>query len=377
METRSGGSGRTTAPGRASHRRRAAAAGALVLATIAVGCAGGGGTGAAPTAGATFTNPVVHEEAGDPWVIRYGDAYYFTATLDPEGGLWVWKSPTLTGLDSARKVKVWTAPGSGPASAQIWAPELHRLDGRWYLYFTASDGVDDHHRIYVLEAKTDDPLGPYEPPVRVDPAFDHYAIDASVLRMPGGRLYLMYAAGGLFIAPLSSPTHVAAPGVKIADRTYHPWEHGWRREGGEWVQDAGYWIEAPEALIHDGRVFVIYSAGHTATPHYYLGMLSLRGDDPMDPAAWSKSPEPVFAPYESAAGDVYTTGHNSFTTSPDGTEDWLVYHARDVKWPSPDVHGRRTVRVQPFTWKADGTPDFGHPVPSGVELPVPSGEVGR
>jgi GH43 family beta-xylosidase len=93
--------------------------------------------------------PLLRRAAGDPWMIRHDGWYYFTATLDPDGGLWVWKSRTLTGIDKGRKVKVWTAPPSGPQSRQIWAPELHRLRGRWYLYYTASDGEDRNHRHYV------------------------------------------------------------------------------------------------------------------------------------------------------------------------------------------------------------------------------------
>ncbi len=324
-----------------------------------------------PAGSDTFANPIVRsQDAPDPWVIRHGGAYYFTATLDPEGGVWVWSAPTLTGLDRGRKVKVWTAPPTGPTSRQIWAPELHRLGGRWYLYFTASDGVDANHRHYVLEAETEDPQGPYKPPVPVHPAWDRYSIDGSVLRVPDGRLFFMYAAGGLFIAPMSTPTHVSGPGVRIAQGT-RDWERGWRKEGGEWVRAPDHWIEAPQALVRDGRVFIVYSAGHSATPHYYLGLLELKGGDPLDPAAWVKHPEPVFGPYEGPDGVVYTPGHNSFTRSSDGREDWLVYHAKDTK--GGDFAGR-TTRAQPFTWNPDGTPRFGRPVPSGVPLRKPSGE---
>lgn len=348
---------------------------------LAAGCASSPGV---PRAGAgegegdaaTFTNPVVSmQDSGDPWVIRYGDAYYFTATLEPRGGLWVWRSGTLTGLEAGRKVKVWTAPASGPLSAQIWAPELHRLRGRWYLYFTASDGVDANHRHYVLEALTDDPQGPYAPPVRVDPELDEYAIDGSVLEMPDGRLYWMYCSNGVWIAPMSSPTRVSGPRVKFLQGS-EEWEHAWRRVNGEWVRDRGYWVEAPQALLRDGRVFVAYSAGHTATPHYYLGLLTLTGSDPMDPRAWTKRRDPVFAPYEGPEGKVYTPGHNSFTRSPDGSEDWIVYHAKDAPWPVPGdpAAARRTVRIQRFGWSRDGAPELGHPVPSGVPLRRPAGE---
>jgi GH43 family beta-xylosidase len=346
------------------------------LALCLAACAGAGTGPQTPSTGAasTFTNPIItSRDAADPWVIRHGDQYYFTATLEPEGGIWVWRSPTLTGLDQGEKVRVWTAPESGPLSSQIWAPELYRLQGGWFLYFTASDGEDRNHRHYVLEARTDDPLGPYHPPTLVHPDFDQYAIDGSVLEMPDGRLYFMFAAGGLYIAPMSDPRRVSGPAVKFSDGT-HDWERGWQQRDGQWVRAAGYWIEAPQALVRNGRVFVIYSAGHSATPHYYLGLLELQGDDPMDVQAWVKRPEPVFAPFESGYGNVYTPGHNSFTTSPDGREDWIVYHAKDVT--TGGFRGR-TTRAQPFGWNLDGTPAFGTPVPSGVPIRRPSGETGN
>ncbi|BDP43920.1 hypothetical protein DAETH_38890 (plasmid) [Deinococcus aetherius] len=319
----------------------------------------------------TFTNPVVRsQDAPDPWVIRHGGRYYLTSTFDQDGGLWVWSAATLTGLDAGRKVKVWTAPASGPLSQQVWAPELHFLRGRWYLYFTASDGVDANHRHYVLEAETGDPQGPYKPPVRVDPALDSYAIDGSVLQLPDGRLYWMYAADGVWIAPMDSPTHVRDERVPFILGT-EDWEHVWVERDGAYVREAGYWVEAPEALLHAGRTFVAYSAGHTAAK-YYLGLMELRGQDPMDPSAWVKHKGPLFGPYEGPDGAVYAPGHNSFTTSPDGREDWLVYHAKEFDWPTFDG---RTMRAQKFTWGQDGLPVFGHPVPSGVVLPRPSGEV--
>jgi GH43 family beta-xylosidase len=371
---------------------------AIILAALALAACGGRATTREPrpsagptTAPATFTNPIVDQEAGDPWVVRHGGRYYFTATLEPDGGVWVWESRTLTGLGTpVRRARVWRAPASGPGSRQIWAPELHRLRGRWYLYYTASDGVDDHHRHYVLAARTDDPLGPYDAPVRVDPEYERYAIDGTVLALPDGRLYFAYCASGpengVYIAPMRDPTRVAGPRVRIVRGT-EPWEHGWRRVGERWERDPGYWVEAPEPLVRDGRVFLAYSAGHTATPHYYVGLMTLApGGDPMDPAAWSKRREPLLAPAEAVAGaaavGVHTTGHGAFTTSPDGREWWMVYHARDrAVWegvtPVPDRTDPavvRSVRAQPVIWAADGTPRLAAAVPRHVPQPKPSGE---
>jgi GH43 family beta-xylosidase len=71
-----------------------------------------------------------------------------------------------------------------------------------------------------------------------------------------------------------------------------------------------------------------------------------------------------------AANGVYGPGHNGFAKSPDGTEDWIIYHAKVDTGPN----WNRVIRMQRFTWRPDGSPDFGQPVASGVRLPVPSGE---
>ena len=72
------------------------------------------------------------------------------------------------------------------------------------------------------------------------------------------------------------------------------------------------------------------------------------------------------------ANGVYAPGHNTFFKSPDGSEDWIAYHANDKESDVCDMG--RTPRIQKFGWKEDGTPDFGIPVSEDTELPVPSGE---
>jgi GH43 family beta-xylosidase len=92
--------------------------------------------------------------------------------------------------------------------------------------------------------------------------------------------------------------------------------------------------------------------------------------DLMNPASWTKSPLPVF--WQSPEAHAYGTGHNGFFKSPDGTQDWMIYHA------NPESNGgcgaQRSPRAQPFHWNADGTPNFGRPAPTGRPIAAPSGE---
>ena len=75
---------------------------------------------------------------------------------------------------------------------------------------------------------------------------------------------------------------------------------------------------------------------------------------------------PVF----SGASDVYGVGHASFTTSPDGSEDWIVYHSKID--PAPGWN--RDIRTQKFAWNSDGSPNFGVPVSPGASIAMPAGE---
>jgi hypothetical protein len=114
------------------------------------------------------------------------------------------------------------------------------------------------------------------------------------------------------------------------------------------------------------RTFLTYSCGASWKSTYKLGLLELTGTDPLDPASWTKHPEPVFK----SAGTSLGVGHSTFVPSPDGSETWHVFHAKvDARdgW-------RRAVFLQPVNFKADGFPDFGTPVQAGQAIPRPKGE---
>jgi GH43 family beta-xylosidase len=125
--------------------------------------------------------------------------------------------------------------------------------------------------------------------------------------------------------------------------------------------------EGPEILKNGNKVFVVYSCRESWLVEYRLGMLELINPEGslLDPANWKKT-GPIFQGNDT----VFGVGHCSFVKSPDNTEDWIIYHSKKTTKPGWE----RDIRMQPFKWKADGTPDFGIAVPAGKPINVPSGE---
>jgi GH43 family beta-xylosidase len=311
----------------------------------------------------TFTNPLRRTKGADPWIAVHDGNYYLIAT-SWTSVLTIRKSPTLAGLANAPSVQVWTDTNAARC-CNIWAPELHRFNGRWYLYYTAGRNTGDYiptQRLHVLESVGDDPLGPYVYKNRLfDAAADNAFIDGSVMSL-NGRLYLLGSTLGapqvMSIMAMSNPYTVTGRKVTLSSPTL-----SWERQGGT-VN------EAPVALQHNGRTFIVYSASACAGPDYKLGLLTYNGSgDPMNGGSWQKS-GPVFQ--RSDANGVYGPGHNGFFKSPDGTEDWIVYHAQAS--PSAGCDNNRTTRAQKVNWNNNGTPNFGTPVRLGTALPSPSGE---
>ncbi|MFD1849344.1 family 43 glycosylhydrolase [Oceanobacillus bengalensis] len=306
-----------------------------------------------------FLNPI-NTAGADPYVMLHSDGYYyFTRTL--RNRIDIWKSRTLTGIDLGERKTVWKKPAN---LKDIWAPEIHHYNGKWYIYYTANTGCGDQCRgVYVLENASADPLkGEWVEKGKVNTQYS--GLDGSIFEHKG-LLYFLYGAYGdwsgkhgsaVAIAPMSNPWTLKGENVIL---TYP--EYDWEKKG----MDVN---EGTVILKRNGKIFLVYSASACWEDDYAIGMLTTsENSNLLDQKSWSKSTVPVFS--KSEENGVYNPGHNSFVKSKDGKEDWIVYHGNSG--PGQGCTARPT-RVQKFTWNDDGTPNLGVPLIGPIE--VPSGE---
>lgn len=318
----------------------------------------------------TFANPVW--DGADPWMTQQNDDYVYCYSAN--NAIFVSRSKYLTRKGELKRI--WQAPASGWNSNCVWAPEIHFIEGHWYVYYAAgfSGPPFIHQRTGVLRSKTDDVFSDYEDMGMLytgdnpqDPESNVWAIDMTVLEHQG-KLFAIWSGWKeqrdtdatpqhLYIQEMENPYTLKGTRVLLSSP-----EEDWETGGPLNLN------EGAQILKNGNQVFVVYSCRESWLKEYRQGMLQLNDPDGnlLDPANWTKK-GPVFE----GTAQVYGVGHVSFVKSPDGTEDWIVYHSKKTTEPG----WNRNVRMQPFIWNSDGTPMFGIPVPEGKEIDRPSGEV--
>lgn len=311
----------------------------------------------------TFTNPL--GSGADPFVVQYDDTYLLVRSS--YNSVWIDQANQLQDVHvsspASATTLAWTPPPGTNYSKQVWAPELHQIDGKWYIYVAASDGNNATHRMHVLERDDPNPMGPYAYKGQLSPPVgDNWAIDGTILQWDG-KLYTIWSGWpgatdgqqNLYIAEMADPWTLRTARVLLSSPDFN-----WERHGLPIN-------EGPQILINDGQLHVIYSASGYWRDEYALGRLTYDGTgNLLDPSNWSKSSTPVFK----QAGDIVGTGHASFTKSPDGTQDWIVYHAHH---DANNWQDDRDVLIQPFEFNGDGTPNFGSPLPKSTVIEAPTG----
>lgn len=278
-------------------------------------------------------NPLIEQRA-DPFIYLHTDGfYYFTASVPAFDLIELRRSRTIAGLAHAQTRVVWRRHESGEMSLNIWAPEIHFLQGKWYIYFAAAQADADDagcydHRTYILECESDDPMeGHFVEKAKLDTGWESFTLDSTVFTQ-GGKDYLVWAQrdnaipgnSNLYIAELLNPWTLKLPATLLTVPEY------------DWECQGFLVNEGPSVLHHGGKLYLTYS-GSATDERYAMGMLTAQEDaDLTDAKSWSKSPVPVMV--SEPENGLYGPGHNSFTVDEDG-DDLLVFHAR----PYPGFHG--------------------------------------
>ena len=339
-----------------------------------------------------FENPVILKYENTSVYFHEGLYYYIT---NDAGRLNLFVNADPTQLERTEPCTACQAKEQY-GLLHIWHPQIVNIRGKWYVYLSADDGNTDNHQIYVLENPEKDPRkGTFtmRGRIKTDPD-DNWAIHAHVFEYDG-ELYMIWSGWesrrvyaetqGIYIAKLENPWTQCTPRVRISVPE-HEWERQWVNPNGYKTAYPVYVNEAPFFFGNDrtDRLYIYYSASAMWTPYYAIGELSAaKGSDLLNAASWKKKSKPVFSMSDpewkdgkfaapAATPGVYAPGHPYIIPSPDGTEYFLIYMARDIV-VDPYRPYSRTVRMQKIGFSAEGTPELGSPEPVGKALKKPSG----
>ncbi len=290
----------------------------------------------------------------DPYFVEHDGSYYYCWS---DGGINVAKINSLDNITKNTRNKGKCVFSGSNGYGQIWAPELHYIDGEWYIYVAMTKGSDNNedHRMYCLKGSSQDPTKPFEVIGQVTDKTNKWAIDGTVFTY-NDELYTVWSgwegnnnvSQKLYIAHMSNPWTIDSKRVLISEPT--TWD--------AYTQGPSV-NEGPCALIVDGKLFILYSGNGSWTDDYCIGYVSLDGDDPLDSNSWNKSRTPILSKNEKA----YGPGHCSLFKAEDGSY-WIAYHAN---LESGTGWSGRSMRIQPLTFK-NGKPAVSKPM---LEVDIP------
>ena len=307
-------------------------------------------------------NSLIVEQRADPFVCKHTDGYYyFTGSVPSYDSIEIRRAKTLNELQEAQTFNVWKKHDSGPMSQHVWAPEIHYLDGKWYVYFAASE-VDDIWKLrpYVLECKGQNPLedewielGQMQAADGDFKTFVDFSLDGTVFENNGKRYFCwaektggQFAASNLYLAEMESPIKLKTTQFMLTTPDYD-----WER--------IDFWVnEGPAVIKNNGKIYITFSASATGAC-YCMGMMEAdQNSDLLDRNSWKKSRYPVLeTDYEK---EIFGPGHNSFTIAEDGVTPLSIYHARDYEKivGDPLYDPNRHARVMIVKFDKEGKPIF-------------------
>lgn len=301
-----------------------------------------------------------------PYVTEYKGTYYCMMQTESKDTMKLWATTDLDHIANGKSKAVLT-----PANNRLkdfWSPELHRINGKWYLYFEGDDGNTDNHQLYCLENPSDDPMkGTWtrRGPIITNTDWNFGIHPTTVV--VGKRQYLLWSGWEkrrietetqcIFIAEMENPWTLKSERVLLSKPDYE-WERQWITANGQRSAYPIFVNENPEAFLSpDGRkVIVAYSASGIWTEYNSLGMLYANANSNLlDPRSWTKMSEPQFVA-DSISG-LFGTSNISVVMSPDKAKTYVLYEAKH------NDHGNiiRDIRRKEITWDKNSLPMFGKP----------------
>lgn len=330
----------------------------------------------------TYTNPLF-PKGSYPYAMFYQGKYYYTMQQSQTDNVVLWETTDIANVARAKHKVVWT-PKDSLNKYHLWSPELHRIGGKWYIYFEADDGNTDNHQLYVVENDSPDPMkGEFRlrGPIVTNSQWN-WGIHPTTFENKG-KQYLLWSGWPkrrieaetqcIYIASMKNPWTLDSERVMISSPKYE-WERQWINPDGMRSAYPIYVNENPECFHsrNNKKILIFYSASGCWTYYNCEGMLSADVDsDLLNPASWVKSAEPAFmqSPHDSIFGPASV----SFTPSPDGKEWYIMYQIKTIVKGNGRNVDVTNIRMQKIDWDSHGLPILGKPAPTDSILKKPSG----
>ena len=263
----------------------------------------------------------------DPDIVKFRGQYYlcYATANKSQAGICISCADSVDDFDLSHNNFVYTAEQGKPWSHELWAPELHFIDGSWYIYVACDDGNNDNHRMYVLANHSDNPMDPYTLEGKITDHTDKWAIDGNILHH-NGKMYFIWSgwegdvniAQNIYIAEMKNPYELSSARVLIS-KPDQPWE---KIGGTGTIGGLPFINEGPFAFHTNGDTYIAYSGSGSWCESYCIALLKLVGDNPLNPDHWQKGNQPILSENELVKG----AGHCSIVTEDDGTL-LIFFHA--------------------------------------------------
>lgn len=271
----------------------------------------------------TFLNPILAGDHPDPSILKDGADYWMTfSTFDSYPGLVIWHSRDLVNW-TPRVATLHRNVGA------VWAPELIRHGGRYYIYFPARTPA--YRSNYVIWADSID--GPWSDPVDLGLP-DH--IDPGHAVGEDGTRWLFLSGGDRIRLSDDGLSTVGA-----VEHVYDPW-----RYPPDWTVE-GFSPEGPKITRHGDWFYMITAVGGTAGPPTGHMVIAARSRSIHGP--WEHHPGNPLVRTADMAEKWWSRGHATLVEGPGG-DWWSVYHGYENGfW----TLGRQAL-LDPVEWTGDG-----------------------